>query len=307
MNKKQFKEYQRIIKTIKSSSEKQIGKEYLKAMQAIKLELANMFEKYGERGIVRHEVMQKYNRLAVLEKKMIDHINSLTKVQIKYTKNAILDIYKKSYYYQGYVIETLAGFSMYTMINPSVLDSIIFNEMDAIKWDERTKENNKLLIRQLKETLLSGLVQGHSYQKMAKVVSEKMNIGQNKAIRIVQTETHRSSQMANLNSMNHAVSKGVIMKKMWLATLSNKTRDTHRHLDGQIVSVDDPFVSKSGAKAQSPGRFGRAEEDINCRCDMISVFDGIEPSVRKAKNPHAGKNEMIKYQTFTEWEKNLAS
>lgn len=307
MTKKQFKELQKLIKTIQSEAERQIAQEYLDAIRTIKLELSDIFEAYGEDGVVKREVMEKYGRMKKLENKLAQHVSLLTNSQIKHTKKAIQEVYKQSFYYRGYVIETLAGFSIFRLINKKVIDEIIYNEMDLIKWDTRTKENNNLLIRQLKEVIMSGLAQGHGYGKMAKALTEKMDISRNKAIKIVQTETHRSNQQGNLKSMEQAVSKGCIMKKRWISSLDSKTRKSHQHLDGQTVEVDEPFVSRGGRKAMSPGKFGVAEEDINCRCDMISVFDGLEPKVRKARNPFTGKNEYIKYQTFNEWQKNLVA
>jgi SPP1 gp7 family putative phage head morphogenesis protein len=304
MQQKQFRELQKLIRTIQNENERQIAQEYLDTIHTIKLDLSDMFEQFGEDGVVRRDVMEKYGRMRKLENLLAEHVSKLTNNQIKYTKKAITEVFKQSYYYRGYVIETLAGFRVFNMLNQKFIDEVTYNDMDLIKWDTRVKENNKMLIRQLKESITSGLIQGYSYEKIAKEVTERMDIGKKKAVKIVQTETHRSNQQANLKSMQDAVSKGVIMKKRWLSSLDQKTRDTHRNLDGQIVEVDEYFESK-GKRALAPGKFGRAEEDINCRCDMISVFDGIEPSVRRARNPHTGKNELIKHQTYNEWFGNI--
>jgi uncharacterized protein with gpF-like domain len=55
--------------------------------------------------------------------------------------------------------------------------------------------------------------------------------------------------------------------RTWVATLDDRTRDTHAEMDGQVVGMDEPFVSPSGAELMYPGDPNAPpEEVINCRC-----------------------------------------
>jgi hypothetical protein len=47
--------------------------------------------------------------------------------------------------------------------------------------------------------------------------------------------------------------------------MDGNTRPTHRHLDGQIREMDEPF-EMDGKSAMYPGDFGDPAEDCNCRC-----------------------------------------
>ncbi|WP_419958971.1 phage minor head protein [Psychrobacillus sp. BM2] len=304
MNKNQYVKYQKLIKTIQSKKERDIAQEYLNTLKAMKLDVSDMFEQYGENGLVKRETIQQYGRLTQLENKLMEHIKSLTKTQIQHTQEAITEVFKESYYSRGHSIELLAGMSIYNKIHPSLLEEVINNNMDTIKWSERATDNNTLLVRQLRETVMSGLVLGWGYDAMARELTKRMDIGKNKAVTIVQTETHRSLQEANLKSMERAREKGVVMKKRWLSTLDSRTRNSHRNLDGQTIEVDEYFVSRNGNEALAPGKFGVASEDIKCRCDMIAIFDGFEPTVRRARN-EAGEGEIIVYKNYDEWKENL--
>lgn len=71
-----------------------------------------------------------------------------------------------------------------------------------------------------------------------------------------------------------ATKQGEFSKKKWLSTRDGHVRNTHRSLDGQIKRTDEKFVSPSGAMADHPGAFGKASEDINCRCAMRPVLEG---------------------------------
>ena len=69
--------------------------------------------------------------------------------------------------------------------------------------------------------------------------------------------------------MQKAKNQGADVVKQWDATLDGKTRKNHRKLDGQWVEVGEYF-EVGGRKVEAPGKFGRPEEDINCRCILLT-------------------------------------
>jgi SPP1 gp7 family putative phage head morphogenesis protein len=64
---------------------------------------------------------------------------------------------------------------------------------------------------------------------------------------------------------------GDIAGKRWIATLDNRTRDSHREVHGLVVELLDNFIVGAGS-GPAPGQIGLAEEDINCRCTIVPVF-----------------------------------
>jgi uncharacterized protein with gpF-like domain len=88
------------------------------------------------------------------------------------------------------------------------------------------------------------------------------------------------------------------MQKRWVATKDDRTRDTHRDLDGTQIAPDAEFVSPSGAKALFPGQFGDPAEDVNCRCGHIWVVEGLEPKLMRVRG-----EGIVEYQTYRDWEK----
>lgn len=306
MNNSLFDQIQKALDAVGYRVEKNIFRSYQDTLTLIRNELSRCYEEYAKDGVLTREEMEKYGRLAKLELFIVETINGLTKEQVKQTRSGILDMFQESYYRHAHMIQNDVPVGIdFRLINQEALIAALYNPLDAIRWDERAKDNNELLKKQLRESIVRGLIQGNSYLGIAKDVKEKLNIGTSKAIRIVQTETHRVREEGNLKTMQDAESKGVIMKKRWVSSLSSKTRDTHRKLDGQTVGIDEEFKSKSGRKAQAPGKFGDPAEDINCRCTMISIVDGIEPKLRRARGSD-GKNEVIKNTTYEEWQKGLS-
>jgi uncharacterized protein with gpF-like domain len=56
----------------------------------------------------------------------------------------------------------------------------------------------------------------------------------------------------------------------WVSTKDNRTRETHRGMDGQSRPFGVPFDSPSGAKLLYPGDpSAPAEEVVNCRCHRV--------------------------------------
>lgn len=114
-----------------------------------------------------------------------------------------------------------------------------------------------------------GIATSMSYGEISRNIANQAKIPKKRARTIVLTETHRIREEASQNARVDAKKNGCNIKKQWDATLDGKTRDTHRRLDGQIRDVDEPFEI-DGKKAMQPGGFGRAEEDINCRCVSLT-------------------------------------
>lgn len=97
-----------------------------------------------------------------------------------------------------------------------------------------------------------------------------------RAERIARTEVVSSSNAANLAAYQIS---GLVDAKEWLAVQDGQTRDTHKALDGQQTDITGEFASTSGARAQGPGLFGTAEEDINCRCTLRPVIKDLASPV----------------------------
>ena len=83
--------------------------------------------------------------------------------------------------------------------------------------------------------------------------------------RIIDTETHRDGNGAALGT---AMKNGATFKT-WVTMFDDRVRDSHTFLEGVTIPIDAEFYTFGGAKALYPGAFGIAEEDCNCRCELI--------------------------------------
>ena len=81
-------------------------------------------------------------------------------------------------------------------------------------------------------------------------------------VRIAETETHRITNSAALDTAKKAGAK----TKTWHCMMLPTSRDTHVYLDGVTAPIDGEFYSFNGGSTQFPGQWGIAEEDVNCLC-----------------------------------------
>lgn len=110
-----------------------------------------------------------------------------------------------------------------------------------------------------------GLASDMAYDDIARNIRNASKAPLSRAKTIVATEAHRIQEASTYDAQKKAKSKGADIVRQWNSTMDGNTRPTHRHLDGQIRELDEPF-EMDGKSAMYPGDFGNPAEDCNCRC-----------------------------------------
>lgn len=298
---KKFNQADKSLAKLTKNTEKELLQAYSKALKEIRKALALAYEKHGTKGKLEYFEMAKYNRLANLEKQISEEIRKLTGKNAMTLKKGIAEGFEESFYRTAFALETTVEAKLgFGLLDPKVIEAAVNNPLDRIGWKDRHKDNQAQLVKQLKQEIAQGLIQGKSYQEMAKSVKSRMEIGASKTQRIIQTETHRVQQDGRLQSLQQAYKKGVDMVKVWTSSLDGDTRDSHQDLDGVKVAMDEDFEGEFGS-GPAPGQLGDPREDINCRCSVRAEIKGYSPEVRKARNSKTGRNEIIGYKTYNEW------
>ncbi len=83
--------------------------------------------------------------------------------------------------------------------------------------------------------------------------------------RIADTETHRIANTAAFDTAKKAGAKN----KTWVTMLDDRVRETHDYLEGMTVGIDEDFYTYDGDHASAPGLFELAENNVNCRCELL--------------------------------------
>jgi hypothetical protein len=51
--------------------------------------------------------------------------------------------------------------------------------------------------------------------------------------------------------------------------MDEKVRDTHQYLEGMTVGIEEDFWTYDNDHASAPGLFEFAENNVNCRCELL--------------------------------------
>ena len=118
-----------------------------------------------------------------------------------------------------------------------------------------------------------GLQEGFAVQKIARNIrAEYKSFTPSRSLTIARTETLTAS---NLGSQEGARATELPLKKEWLATPDDLTREAHIAADGQKQNVDEPY-SVDGEQLMFPldGSLGASAGNIiNCRCTEVYAVD----------------------------------
>ncbi len=171
---------------------------------------------------------------------------------------------------------------------------------------ERITNINETTRKRIRRQLVLGIQEREDINTiMRRVRGEFRHATGRRALTIARTESVRAMNVAQEAATRQAGFKA----KQWLSTRDERVRDTHDSLDGQIVNVDENFISPSGASGPHPGALGTAEEDINCRCTIISLLnasDAASPFNTEEKRTNYWKtNERARLPFEKQMEKEL--
>lgn len=223
--------------------------------------------------------MRSFNRLTKLETKIDDQLKILYAETNKTTVSSIKQSYKTIYKGTGGAIqEALKTDIAFATVNTDEVIASVTNPLDKISWKTRNKNNILKMSADIRSEITQGLIQGKSYAKTAKAVTDKVNIGASKALRIVRTETHRAGSLARLKSFSDnekMFTKNGYRNDVTWATAGSNIRESHKPMNGKIQDKDGYFTFSSGTKTTAPGNSGVASEDVNCRCVLISELTEI--------------------------------
>lgn len=281
---------------------RELARNYAAAIDAIRNDLARLYERYAENGKLTHAEMSKFNRLASLEKQLTGTIRPAALKNERVIEKVARVQYEESFYRHAWSIDQNVGVSLrWGLLSPEQVKAAVENPLRHLA----KRELSRATLTRVRRAISQGLIRGVTLRKMMNEVREAMDVTANDAMRIVRTEAHRARELGNWDVTQKAAELGLDMVKVWDATLDNRTRSTHGSMDGQrrkVVVTDDgvklekPFRSPNGATATYPGGFGVAREDINCRCDAVDEIVGFPPEVRRVRD-----EGIQPYQTFREW------
>lgn len=268
--------------------ENKIKREYLIAWQELDKKASAYFKTYRDRWKKEFKAFQegKYTvqqwndwqisqiargkRYIELRDDMAKRITDANKVAAAYINDKTPGIYALNYNYSAYQMELETGvaFNVYDeqTIKRLMMDKnhteFRVNNVNA----ERDYSWNK---KKIDSALISGILQGKSIEHLADGFMQVMKANRSAAIRNARTSFTSAQNGGRQESYERAVEMGIKLEKEWIATLDDRTRDSHQMLDGERV----PYNAKFSNKCEYPGDpSGAPMEVYNCRCTMRAIL-----------------------------------
>ena len=304
-------------------AERKIRAIYKQAGNELKKKLAEFTARFEEKqaemlalrdaGEITKEAYSKWIRGQVfIGKQWKAKIDQAAKIMDSANKEAVLivnkgrlNVFAENYNFEAYELEKAVGgavsfnlFSTETVARlvrekPKMLPPWKIDEKKDYIWNRQKVENS----------ITQGIIQGESIDQIAdRLVSNLCTQNENKMRTFARTAMTGAQNAGRQQQMEDAEEMGIKLKKRWVATLDDRTRDTHQKLDGDEVDVDEPF-KVDGMTIMYPGDpSAEAELVFNCRCTMIQVLDGSErKSVRRAYTEDESGNRTSEDMSYAEW------
>lgn len=160
----------------------------------------------------------------------------------------------------------------FTLLNQDTVLRLIKDSPAVLpRAKAKIAKNKQWNTPKLRSALTHAIVQGDSIPKLTKKVEEIC--GSNKAIatRNARTMMTGARNAGTLATYVRAEQNGMHIQKQWMAALDERTRVSHRHLDGEIKPVNEKF---SNGLMHPGDATGRPAEVYNCRCTMVPIVNG---------------------------------
>lgn len=200
------------------------------------------------------------------------------------------DLMKDSYYKATFDLQQQTGLA-YSF---SDLPETEIKRLRGLKWtgegySDRIWENTGALASSVKDELLVSLMTGRSVRDTSKAIAERFGVGQNKARRLVRTESAFFHNQMELLSYEDAE----ITKYRFVAVLDKRTSHICQEHDNKVYDTD------------------KAEPGVNypplhpwCRSTTIAHDEDADYSKleRRARNPKTGKVEYVPADmSYNDW------
>ncbi len=200
------------------------------------------------------------------------------------------DLMKDSYYKATFDLQQQTGLA-YSF---SDLPETEIKRLQGLKWtgeaySDRIWSNTGALASSVKDELLISLMTGRSVRDASQAIAERFEVGQNKARRLVRTESAFFHNQMELLSYEDAE----ITKYKFVAVLDKRTSHICQQHDNKVYNTDEA-VPGVNYPPLHPW----------CRSTTIAHDDDIDYSKleRRARNPETGKVEYVPADiSYKEW------
>lgn len=166
------------------------------------------------------------------------------------------------------------------IIDNNVIDRLTTAKLLGLPFKEIDIEKDKQWnMKKINAELLQAIESGDSIGKMSERLMRVTDMNKSAAIRNARTMTTAFENLGRLDGMKKMQDNGTTLQKEWLATLDDKTRDSHAELNGQKADINEPFHSSLGDIMYPGDPSAEPSNFYNCRCTLTYDIQKFEPTL----------------------------
>lgn len=298
--------------------EKELRKVYKEAAEAMKKQLDELIKKDGPEmkqlemqfinGTISDEDL-KWLQAKTLQKSILGQkADQLTGTMLEANKKALgmisgeqVNVFAENANWQAYQLSQDAGMNlMFSVYDENTAAKLLKDKPELLPRKEVNGKKDKAWNRtKISNAVLQSVIQGESIPKLARrIATQTGEANMNAMIRYARTAMTSAQNSGRMETLHQAQGMGIKCRKVWLATLDSRTRDSHQHMDGKSADVDEKFpngLMYPGDPAGPPG------EVYNCRCTLIYEYDGYpnDPTEDQRRDNETG--QLITHMDYDEW------
>ena len=224
----------------------------------------------------RRNQMMTEKRMQDMTDQLAKDLANTDKIAAGMINSTLPSAYAENYNFGTYEIETGTTINTsFTLYDKKTVENLMKADPKIIPQARvNIPEDERWNRQKLTSAIAQGILQGESIPKIANRLQGVAAMDRNAAIRNARTYTTAAENKGRVDSIARANDMGIPADQEWLAVLDDRTRMEHRHLDGQVRPVGEPF-SADGYRIMYPGDPDAEPEMIyNCRCTLVSKVRG---------------------------------
>lgn len=284
------------VDTMLEEIRQRVSREYLRAYEEAEAKLADYLRRFEAKDRIHAEAVRRgeeteadyreWRRGQILTgsrwQEMVDTLaedyRNADRVAASIVNGHVPDAYALNHDYATFQVERGSNLdTSYTLYDRATVERLIRDQPDllpAVKVDgKRDLAWNRSHVA---SAITQGVLQGESMDRVAHRIRSVVDMDYRAAMRTARTAMTSAQNSGRVDAYRRAEGMGIHVRKQWLATLDQRTRHSHRRLDGEVVGVGESF-SNGLSYPGDPGP-GTGSEVYNCRCTLVPVVDGADPA-----------------------------
>lgn len=286
--------------------EKKVAREYKKASKEVGQKLKKYLDGFKKRdaemqkkldaGEITQDAYNKWrmNQLATgdrwqaMRDTLAEDMVNANKIAKQVINGNMADVYSMNRNYAVYQVEKDAMIdTSFTLYNRKATEMLFKNDSSLLPmpregsraWQAMMDKDLRWNQQKINSSLIQGILQGESNDDIADRLIHVVGMNYTSAIRNARTMTTSVESRGRNDAYDELKEKGVELETVWVATLDDRTRHSHRQLHGEIKDEKTGKFSNGLRYPADPA--GDPEEVYNCRCAEMSYVKGFPIDIPK--------------------------